>query len=228
MFGIIEPPKTNPANTPAPAQEGWQVQEQHSESEQLNQGRQTHLVQHLDTQNQLKPANQALVKLNLLDALDFITDKITKLEDPTSYLQARSEFLKSLNFCQNRLEKHEKKTFIPMLEKQKTDTLRLDKYVISFKPSKKTVIDSEKLTQALSSREQIAIFQKPPEFKTLPECRRLLLNLGILSDVFTIKQGKKPILNIIDTNTIRRPLAEVEMNEAEETEESDLEATQED
>jgi hypothetical protein len=66
--------------------------------------------------------------LNLLDALDFITDKITRLQDPESYLQARSEFLQTLKICQKRLEKHEEATFIPMLEQAGTDSLRFGRH----------------------------------------------------------------------------------------------------
>jgi hypothetical protein len=56
------------------------------------------------------------------------------------------------------------------------------------------VIDEEKLKAVLPDPTQMTIFLKQPEFKTLPECRRLLLGLGIASDVFGIKLGKKPLI----------------------------------
>lgn len=217
MFNIFTPQETITVKAPALELEGLQEQQAPQEFEQVNQLEREEIDTVQENLNQLSTTNnQHFVKLNLLDTLEFITEKITKLSEPTTYLQARSEFLQTFKLCLKLLERHEENTFIPMLEKADTDTLRLGRYEISFKPSKKTVIDEGKLKNALQDPNQIKVFLKQPEFKTLPECRRLLLNLGILSDVFTIKEGKKPILNIIDTNTVKRKLEmETETEEAE-------------
>jgi hypothetical protein len=197
--------------------EGLQAQarQEMQEIKQLEEEQQEQARQEIDQADKhLTPANYPLRKLNLLDALERVTNKITQL-DPHNYLQARTEFLQTLKICQKRLEKYEEKTFIPILEKEGKDTLRLGKFEVSFKPSQKIAIDETKLKAALTNPNQFNIFLKKPEFKPMQECKALLLALGIYSDVFTVKEGKKPILNITDTNTIRRRLEEVETDEDE-------------
>ncbi len=227
MFNNIFKPHKTIATNPNPPnfEEGRHAQER-QEWQEINQlereeeeSAQSEINQFEDKQLTLANLNnQPFVKLNLLDALDLMTDKIIELQEPTSYLQARSEFTQMLKFCQKRLEKYEEKTFIPMLAEKQTDTLRLGKYEITYKPSKKRTIDEFKLKQVLPSAEQFKLFLKAPEFKNMQECQNLLLSLGIYSDVYTEKLGKKPILNIIDTNTIKRSLAD-EQQEVEEDEE---------
>lgn len=174
--------------------------------------------------NQITEANQPaisqpLVKLNLLDTLEFITSKITELEDTESYLQARTEFLEVLKRCEKRLARHEENKFINLMNEQETDTLRFGRYEVTYQLSKKTVIDSNKLKNALETTgkpEQFNLFLKESEFKTLPKCRHLLKKLNILSDVYGIKEGKKLILNIVDTNTIKQEVESIETAETEE------------
>jgi hypothetical protein len=223
MFNTFKMHEITTENPPI-FEEGFQAQQRKEcqEIQQLEREEEQKLQAEINQfeDNQLRLANRnnpPLVKQNLLDTLYLMTDKIIDLKEPTSYLQARTEFIQMLKLCQKRLEKHEEKTFIPLLAKEQTDTLRLGKYEITYKPSKKRTIDASKLKQALPSPEQFKLFLKPPEFKNMQECQNLLFNLGILSDVYTIKEGKKPILNIVDTNTIKRPLVEVE-DEAEEAE----------
>lgn len=230
MFNIFTPSKEATAlNSPVLETEGLHEQAHRQEPEQLKQLERQESEAIQESLNQLATKDldhQAIVKLNLLDTLDFITDKITKLQEPTVYLQARTEFLQTLKICQKRLERHEENTFIPMLEAKQTDNLKLGKWEVTFRPSKKTVIDEDRLKIALPNPEQLKLFLKPPEFKTLPECRRLLLNLNIFCDVYTVKQGKKPILNIIDTNTIKREI-ESQGQEIEEDEPTAENQTQE-
>jgi hypothetical protein len=168
-------------------------------------------------QRQLTPTAKEAVRLNILEALDLITEKMTTLPNPEQYLQMREELTNTLKICQKRLEQYEEKTFIPMLERHQTDNLRLGKYEVSYRPSKKRIIDMEKLKTALiDNPQQINLFLKKPEFKTLEKCRQLLLKLGVYSDVYSVKIGKQPILNIKDTNTIKRKLEETAELEDEE------------
>ncbi len=224
MFNIFRPQQTTTTvNASALVTEGWLAQERQElqEINQLEREQEQNLQSEINPfeDRQLIPESQnsqPLTKLNLLDALDLITDKIIELKEEASYLQARTEFLQILKICQKRLEKHEEKTFIPILEGEQTDTLRLGKYEITYKPSKKRTIDEKKLEQVLPRSEQFKLFLKPPEFKNIQECQNLLLKLGIYSDVYTTKLGKKPILNIVDTNLIKRKLEEEEQETADE------------
>lgn len=165
---------------------------------------------HHDPDQPPQAPTKIFVKHNLLDFIDLFTEQLTNIKDMETYLQVRSEFLQVLKLSEKTLALHETKTFIPMLEQHSTDSLRFGKWEVSYKPSQKREIDAGKLTAALPKPELIGKFYKKPEFKTLPECQRLMHKLGVYSDVFTTKQGKKPILKIIDTNTIKQEIEEIE------------------
>lgn len=227
MFNSLTPPKTITASPSVLTAEGWLAQQRRelqetnqlaleeekelqSESNKLESGDSAD-SDAKELINSNNSSNQPSLKLNILEALELITDKITAL--PTfEYLPARSEFMQILKICLKRLEKHEEKTFIPLLEAEPNRTLRLGKYAVTYKPSQKTVIDENKLKQALPNPEQFKFFLKPAEFKNMQECKTLLLKLRVFSDVFATKLGKKPILHISDTNTLKR---EIENQEEE-------------
>jgi hypothetical protein len=192
-------------------EEAWfsRMQQEQQEINQWQREEQERLLAETNQFSQ-QPANpQNLVKVNLLDMLELVTHNIKALP-PEEYLEARSQLLQTLKLCQKLLEKHEERTFLPLLKEQQTDTLRYGKYEVSYKVSEKRGIDERKLRAALLDPEHIKLFLKPQEFKPIVECRELLFKLGIYSDVYTTKQGKKPILHITDTNTIKTKLEEVE------------------
>lgn len=204
---------TSTPQTPSPSGEGLEMQERQTqptpEEAQPDQGATIKQPPAITNPERLQP-------INALELFEHFTDIATSIKDASTYLEFRSQLLDTLKRCQRSLEIHEARTFIPLLAEMKTDTMRFGKYEVSYKPSSKRAIDMKKLQAAVSNWEILELLFKPKEFKPLHQCREILFKNGVYSDVYTTKIGKKPILHIIDANTIKK---ELEPQEVEETEE---------
>jgi hypothetical protein len=207
--------------SPSNQAEGLPVQarQELQEVKQLEREEQERLQTELNREEQLATQpqpNQPLIKLHFAELAEQLTEKVTSIKDLESYLEARSVLFETLKTCQKMLEWHEEKTLIPRLEQEQNRTIKVNKWQLSYKPSQKTAIDINKLKAALSNPEHVKYFFKKPEFKPMNQCKDLLLKLGVYGDVYTTKTGKKPILHITDTNTVRRKAEEIDLQPEEE------------